>query len=91
MIRDGYLLLRHRVAPTPAPGARIVGFRPAGHFGDGKTVRRTEFGRYLDLIGLGLGENAGGASCGRRARQRNIGKFLVLEGQFDPLDLLVRA
>ena len=43
------------------------------------------------LLTDGLRQHAGGAPRDRRARQRDIGEFLVLERQLGALDLLVRA
>ena len=64
---------------------------PPRDFRDFEAVRRAELCRHLDLADVGLRQHAGRALRDRRARQRDIGEFFVLERQFGALDLLVRA
>src|SRR3982074_3108021 len=83
--------LHHGVAPSPAPGAGVVRLGAAGYFCDDETIRCAEFRCYFDLSDIRLRQHAGGMLRNRRARQRDIDEFLVLEWKLCALDLSVRA
>src|SRR5436309_1058555 len=81
----------HRIPPPPAPGAGIVRLGAAGRLYQSETIRGTELCGYFDLGGDRLRQHPRTSRCTRRARQRDIGEFFVLERQFDALDLFMRA
>src|ERR1700754_3283253 len=80
-----------RIAPAPMPGGGIGGFVAARYLCDGDPIGCAKLGCYFGLADGGLREHAGRMFGGRRARQHDIGKPLVLERHVGALDLLVRA
>src|SRR5580700_905418 len=88
---NGLTFIHYRIAPAPTPGARIGRFVAVRHFFASETVRCAERCRHFGFAEVRLRQHARAAKRDRRSRQRDIGKFLVLEGKLDALDLLVRA
>jgi hypothetical protein len=84
-------LLCYRIAPAPAAGAGVIRLGAARHFCERDALRRAELCRYFDLADCWLREYPRRVCADRRARQRDIGKPLILERQLRALDLLVRA
>ena len=89
--RTRSIFFRHGVAPSPAPGAGVVGPGPARHLDRGKTGWRAELRGHFHLADIRLRQHAGTTRFDRRAAQRDIGEFLVLISELGGLDLPVRA
>src|SRR3954449_10523342 len=78
------------VAPSPAPGASIIGFGAARHFGNGEPLDGAELCGHLELADIRLSQHARRDVRCRRARQGEVDESLILEGKLRCLDLLVR-
>src|SRR5260370_7493331 len=74
----GSTLVDDRIAPAPAPGARIVGFDAVRNLRDHDAVGRAELGRYLGLADNRLRQHAPSAHANRRPPHSDLDALLAL-------------
>src|SRR5215213_3277405 len=79
------------VAPSPAPGASIIGFGAARHFGNRQPLDGAELCGHLELADIRLSQHPRPDLRWRRARQGQVDESLILEWKLRCLDLFVRA
>src|ERR1700682_6330801 len=89
--RSGSALPGHRIAPSPPPGGAVVAFGASRYPCDDEPLGRIELRRHFDLVDIRLRQHPRWTSRDRRARQRDIAEFFVLEWKLRSLDLLMRA